>query len=123
MHAVVGGMSSSDESVHGGEKKESAVHKMNSSFAPMDRERAEAAARVTAHTILTSGQSLTVHQKQMLMTEHRNDMSMQRRGRTTALQDFYGGAFVDDDDDVGTHSASALSSDCCKLLLYIFPWI
>ena len=78
----------------------------------MERARADAAARVTAYSILTSGQPLTTYQKQMLMAEHRNDLSMHRRSRTTALQNFYD---CDDDADAGTHSAHAFSSDCGKL--------
>ena len=50
---------------------------------------AQAAARVSAYSILTSGQKLTAEQKRMLLMEHKRDVAMRRRERTTALQEIY----------------------------------
>ena len=87
--AFIAGMSSSDESEENA-KEESAVHKINSKITSAERERAEAAARVSAYSILTAcGQKLTAEQKKMLLNEHRNDVAMHRRECTTALQEIY----------------------------------
>ncbi len=84
----IASMSSGDESEEN-KKEESAVHKIYSQTSSTERERAQAAARVSAYSILTSGQKLTAEQKRMLLMEHKRDVAMRRRERTTALQEIY----------------------------------
>ena len=109
----------SDDDDDKGEYVESAVHKLNSKITPEERRESERKAKISAYTYLTSGAKFSKHQRQLLLAEHRNDVSMRRRNRRTEVQRFYEGE-SDADEDAEHQSRSRKDTNLMSLGMLLY---